>query len=160
MSNRYFFTFGSGDPREFTGLSPTFVVFMDQTGAAVTAPPIVEVGISTGFYYASYMPSPTLTIAFLCDGGSSITDSSVRFLRGTIDPIASVDQVVGFTMSTFGTTQRPQTVFGLAQRIVEFLEADATFNKSSGAWNNYAKGTSTLLVSKTLANSTTAVSKE
>lgn len=157
MSSNLWFTFGSGDPRLFTGITPTFLIFMDQSANAVTPPPIVEKGISTGIFYASYMPSPTLSIAFLVDGGASV--SSGRYITGSIDPIINIDQQLGFSQDSYGTTARPSTVFGYVKRSVEEFESDASFNKTTGKWDSYAKGTSTLLIEKTLSNSTTAVTK-
>lgn len=158
MSNRYGLAFTSGDPRTLSGLTPTFLIYKDQSGNDITpTPTVTEVGTSTGLYYFQATPSPTLTYFFLVDGGAAAASS--RYLTGTIDPIANVDQELGFTMSSFGTTVNPSSVFGLAKRIVELFQADATFNKNTGAWSNYAKGTSTLLMEKTLTNSVTETTK-
>lgn len=158
MSYEYGLTFGSGDPRNFTGLSPTFVVFKRRDGTVETPPAITEIP-GTGLYPFVYTPSPTFTIYFICDGGSSITDSSSRYLNGTLDPIASVDRNLGFLADGVGTTVLPTTAFAFAQRAVAYWESDSTFSKSTGLWNQYAKGTSTLLVAKTLANSSSQVVK-
>lgn len=159
MSTRFGLKFGSGDPRPFSGLTPTFLIFMTQGGTAMTAPSISEVGQSTGLYYFTYQPNATYTIFFLADGGSTVTDSSVRYLSGTLDPIAAVDQVLGFADDSYGTTASPSTAFGFVKRLNEQWQADSTFSKSTGTWNQYAHGTSTLLYSRTLANSSATVTK-
>jgi hypothetical protein len=159
MSYKYGLKFGSGDSRNFSGLSPTFIIFKREDGTDESAPAITEVGSSTGLYYFNYEPSPTFTVFFQVDGGSSVTDSSVRYISGTLDPIASVDRYVGFPQDSYGTTASPSTVFGFAKRINELWQADGSFSKTTGLWNQYAKGTSTLLFSKTLANSSAQVVK-
>lgn len=159
MSYKFGLKFGSGDSRNFSGLSPTFVIFKREDGTNETAPSILEVGTSTGLYYFNYQPSPTFTIFFQVDGGAAITDSSVRYVSGTLDPIAAVDQQVGYPQDSFGTTAVPSTIFGFVKRINELWQADGSFSKTSGVWSQYAKGTSTLLFSKTFANSSAQVSK-
>lgn len=159
MAKRFGLVFGSGDARSYAGLSPTFVIFQDQAGNALTPPGITAVGVSTGFYYFEYSPSPTLTVFFQADGGSSITDSSFRYIKGTLDPIQSVDERLGYSTDSIGGTLSPTTAFGLILRNLGYFEADENFNKSSGAWNRYATGTSTLLISKTVQNLTGQVIK-
>jgi len=160
MSTRYFLTFASGDPRPLAGLSPTFLIYKDQTGVDVLPTPVISsVGASTGIYFFQATPSATFSIAFLVDGGSAVSDSSARYLKGSIDPIANVDQQLGFSNSSYGTTLLPSTVSGLAQRIVQLFEADANFNKTTGVWSNVARGTSTVLMTKTLTNNVTETTK-
>lgn len=158
MSYKYGLKFGSGDPRSFTGLSPTFVFFARQDGVTLAPPSVSEV-LNSGLYYFTYQPSPTFTIFFIADGGSSVTDNSVRYLSGTLDPVAAVDQSLGFSTDSYGTTLSPSTVFGFVSRLNELWQADGTFNKTNGSWAQYAHGTSTLLFSRTLANSSAQVVK-
>lgn len=158
MSTRYGLKFGSGDPRSFTGLTPTFVFFATQAGVTMTPPGISEV-LASGLYYFNYTPNATFTIFFIADGGSSVTDNSVRYLSGSLDPVAAVDQQLGFIDDSYGTTASPSTAFGFVKRLNEMWQADATFSKSTGIWSQYARGTSTLLYSKTLANSSSQVVK-
>ncbi len=160
MSARYGLRFGGGNPQDYAGLTPSFIVFKNQTGSDVASPPaITEVGTSTGLYYFTYTPNASFTVFFTVDGGAGIGTTSDRYITGTLDPIANVDQQVGFSADTYGTTALPSTVFGFVQRAVQLFQSDATFNKSTGVWATYAKGTSTMLVSKTLGNSTTQVTK-
>lgn len=159
MSFKYGLAFGSGDCRNFSGLTPTFVLFVTEGGSMLTPPAVTEVGGTTGLYYFTYTPSATYTIFFQADGGAAITDASLRYVKGTLDPIASVDQYLGFSADSYGTTAAPASVFGFVKRINELWQADGTFSKTTGTWNQYAKGTSTLLFQKTFANSTSSVTK-
>jgi len=134
MSQRYFTRFGSGNPQEFAGLTPTFIIFVQNNGTPLTPPPITEVGSSTGFYGFTFATSASFTVCFTIDGGSSITDDSSRYVSGTLDPISNVDQELGFVADSFGTTALPGSVWGYVKRLAQYWQADATFNKSSGVW--------------------------
>lgn len=158
MSYKFAARFGSGNPAEQTGLSPTFIYFLDETGQTYAPPGVSEI-INSGLYYFTYIPSATYTIFFVLDGGDSITDDAVRYVSGSLDPVAATDRVLGFSADSYGTTVGPSNIFGFVKRIDELWKSDATFSKASGTWNVYATGTSTLLFSKTLANSTSQVTK-
>lgn len=159
MSNKIFwFRFGSGDPRLYTGLTPTFLLFVANTGTTAAPPSIVEMFPGSGFYGSTYAVGGTQSFAFLLDGGSSVSEG--RYLSGSFDPIINTDQELGFSTDSYGTTAMPSTVSGKANRSIQLFQADATFNKTTGTWNNYANGTSTLLISKVLVNSTTQVTKD
>lgn len=158
MAKTYYLKFGSGDPRSYTGLSPTFVIFQTLGGTAIASPPaITEVAASTGIYKFTY--GPTASISFLSDGGAALA-SSDRYISGALDPIQAVDEVVGTTSDSYGSTNTdPTTVLGYAKRSLEFQEGDANYNKSTGTWNIYNRGSTTLLRSKTLSNNTTEAEK-
>jgi len=65
-----------------------------------------------------------------------------------------VDEQIGSTVSSIGSTSvNPGNLFGLAKRIQEFLEGNQIFNKTNGVWDIYSRGSSTLLVEKTLTDS-------
>lgn len=67
---------------------------------------------------------------------------------------------IGSTASTFGSTSAdPDTLFGYMKRIQELIEGNQDFNKTSGAWEMWSRGSSTLLRLKTLTNSTSGVTK-
>lgn len=67
---------------------------------------------------------------------------------------------IGTTASTFGSTSAdPDSLFGYLKRIQELVEGNQDFNKSTGAWEMWSRGSSTLLRIKTLTNSTTGVTK-
>lgn len=159
MSQRFFARFGSANPQEFAGLTPTFIIFQTDLGASLARPAISEVGSSTGFYGFTYATSATYSIIFTIDGGSSIVDSSSRYVSGVLDPIINVDQELGFTADSYGSTVLPATVWGFVRRLAQYWQADATFNKSSGVWSQYAQGTSTLLYEKTLTNDVSQTTK-
>lgn len=73
---------------------------------------------------------------------------------------ASIFALIGNTTSSFGSTNTdPSTLFGFLKRAQEFWEGNATFLKSTGAWSVYSRGSSTLLTTKILTNSTTGTTK-
>lgn len=175
MAKTFFFKFGSGDPRTYTGLSPTFLIFVDQNGATQAPPSISETLASSGFYKFTY--TPTLGIAFLIDGATTAVDSVSRYVSGSLDPVLTVDQAVtalGVTLSSIGssiasigtpadsfgsTSSDPTTVFGYLKRLQELGEGNSTYTKDSGLWNIYSRGSSTLLRLKTLADNATQTTK-
>lgn len=153
MANKtYFLSFGSGNPTAYAGFSPTFLVFKDADGNAVAGKPgITEIPSSTGLYYFNF--TPTLPIAFVVDGGASLI-SAIRYIVGNLDPLQMVDQVLGSTASSFGSTSAdPSTVMGYVKRNQEWNEGNSTFGKSSGVWNVSSRGSSTLLAQKTVTDS-------
>lgn len=160
MAKTYWVNFGSGNPQNFAGLSPTLILFVAEGGTAMTAPtPFAEVGTSTGFYKFTYDPSPTFAVAFIADGGAALA-SSDRFVAGVLDPISAVDTRVGFSQDSFGSTNvDPATIYGLVKRLQENFEGNATFTKATGIWQVYSRGSSTLLSQKTLTNNTTQATK-
>jgi len=156
MSKPYGFAF-SDDPRTTTGLAPTFIIFINITSGATYAPPGVTEIFGTGGYYFTY--GPTTAIYFQLDGGNSLADSA-RYIKGILDPISVVDERVGDTSASIGSTSvDPTTVMGYVKRNLEFLEGDQTFDKSSGAWVISSRGSSTALVGKTIANTSTSTSR-
>ena len=156
MAKDYWATFGS-DPTVNSGLAPTFIIFTNTSGATLTPPAITEPLAGSGYYYFSY--GPTLSTAFLLDGGGALA-SADRYVQGVLDPIQAVDQALGSTVSSFGSTSvDPGTAIGYLKRIQEFLEGNAEFNKTTGEWEIYSRGSSTLLRVKTLANSVGEVTK-
>lgn len=153
----YWLQFGNNDPRNYSGLAPTFVLFFDSNGATVAPPGITEIFVTSGLYRFQY--NPTLSIAFLADGGATLS-SNVRFVAGNLDPLNKIDEQIGSTVSSFGSTSvDPGDIFGMVKRLQELLEGNATFNKTSGVWDIYSRGSSTLLREKTLTDSTNSSSK-
>lgn len=157
MAKDYWLTFGTQDPRTYTGLAPTFVIFQNSSGSAIVGPTISEPGTATGFYKFTY--SVTTQITFLADGGAAVATSD-RYVKGILDPIAVVDQKVGASDDSFGSTSvDPTTMYGLMRRIDEWLEGNASYNKTSTVWSVYSRGSSTLLREKTLTNSSSTATK-
>lgn len=158
MAKTYFVRFSSGNPNLYAGLSPTFVQFMSEGATTLTPPSISELGTSTGLYKFSYAPSPTFAIAFVIDGGAALS-SGDRYVVGSMDAVQVTDQSLGFSQDSYGSTAMPESVFGYVKRVIEFLQADNTFNKSTGVWDVYAHGTSTMLMERTLQNSSSQTTK-
>lgn len=160
MSQRFFVIFTAGNPQEFAGLTPTFITFLPSDGSSLGPPPIAEIGTSTGFYGFTFAPSATFSICFTVDGGVTVVgDEASRYITGVLDPIAAVDKELGFSADSYGTTAQPDTVFGLSKRNSQYWESTETFNKTTGVWEKYASGTSTMIMQKTLTNSISSTTK-
>jgi hypothetical protein len=155
----FWLQFGTGDPREFGGLSPTLIAMYDQTGVTYVGPTITEIGVSSGLYKFAATTSQSLSIIFLADGGATLADAD-RYVTGVLDPIASVDMRLGFLGDSFGSTSvDPTTAIGYLKRLVEWLEGNAIFNKSTGIWTVSSRGSSTTLAAKTLTNTSSQAGK-
>ncbi len=157
----YWLTFGNSDPRTYTGLgsSVIFIQFFNQLGQTLAAPGITEIFAGSGAYQFNYSSGYSTSVYFLVDGGATL-NSSVRYIRGVLDPIDSLDISLGYTASSFGSTSTdPADVFGFLKRAQEFNEGNQTFLKSSGQWQIFSRGSSTLFAIKTLTNSATGVTK-
>ena len=157
MAKNYWLVFGSGNPALYSGLTPTFTIFSVNGLTAITAPAITEAPSGSGYYKFVY--GPTVAIAFLADGGSSL-NANDRYIKGALDPIQAVDEVVGTVSDSFGSTSTdPTTVLGYLKRDQEFNEGNAVFDKATGVWSIYSRGSSTLIQTKTLTNDTTSATK-
>lgn len=257
----YWLQFGSGDPRVFTALTPTFIYWYNGNGATLAAPGITQVLAGSGQFQFQW--SPTFPISFIADGGSGATVG--RYVGGALDPadlinetgqtlismgttltaigttnvalgntnvalgtlnfalgttnvgigitgqaigittqqyailnnalgttgvalgttgvaigttalgfgmstyaiasslsfgVSQILEVLGTTASSIGTTStNPGDIFGEVKRIHEFLEGNAGFDKTTGLWSVYSRGSSTLLVVKTLTNTVSSANK-
>lgn len=158
MAKNYLLHFGTGNPNNYTGLTPTFTVFTELPGfSLIIGITIVEIPPSTGLY--TFQFEPTFPIAFTVDGGPSLV-SADRYIVGILDPIQAVDEKVGTTADSFGSSGiDPSTVFGYVKRLVEFNEGNAFFDKTAGTWTILSRGSSTVLTLKTLVNNSGSVSK-
>jgi hypothetical protein len=158
MSKQFYFTFGNGDGATFTGLSPTLSLFLWNGLTALPAPAITELTAGTGIYGFQY--GTTASIIFKVDGGATLSVgqfSGYRFFYGNIDPVLAVDQAIGYATDSFGSTATdPTTLYGQAKRNQEFNEGAKVFTKSTGIWDIYSRGSSALLLEKTLSNTTTS----
>lgn len=160
MTNKtYLLKFGSGNPANFSGLSPSFITF--EIGptlpwASLTPPGVSEISSGSGLYMFSY--NATLPIAFVADGGSGLS-SSDRYVTGILDPIQAVDQRVGFPGDSIGSTNvDPTTLMGYASRNQEFEEGLALFNKQTGVWSIQTRG-GTTFQTRILTNLSGSVTK-
>lgn len=91
--------------------------------------------------------------------GTSLTalGTSIYAQGVTLGALATL---VGTTGSTFGgSTSDPIDLFGYMKRALENFEGNQTFTKSSGALSIYSRGSSQLLITKTIANSASLVAK-
>jgi hypothetical protein len=100
MAKDYFLQFGAGDPRTFTGLAPTLLIFKNANGTNVTPPAITEVSAS-GIYTFSW--GTTQSIAFLADAATTSPGTAGRYIVGSLDPADRIDEV-GTTLVAIGTT--------------------------------------------------------
>lgn len=156
----YWVKFGSQDPRTYTGLTPSFILFFTQAGATTAPPAITEILAGSGIYGFQYTPAQSTGIAFLIDGGSTVTSNSDRYVTGVVDPIQAVDDKIGFVADSFGSTLTdPTSLMGYVRRLQELFEGNAGFNKTTGVWDIYSRGSSVLLREKTLTNAATTVTK-
>jgi hypothetical protein len=174
MAKEYWLKFGTGNPADTSGLSPTFIIFRSWTGGVVPPPGITQPIASFGLYRFEFTPS--FPIVFVADGATTGLSTSNRYLTGSLDPLDLVDEriseigstllgvgsvadVIGTTASSYGTTGvDPGTVMGYLKRLQELQEGDASFNKTTGVWQIQTRG-GTLLQSKTLTNTASAVTK-
>jgi len=213
----YILRFGFGDPRTYTGLAPTMLIFVDNAGATIAPPAITEALTGSGIYKFSY--GTTVPISFLADAATTSPGPQGRYVVGSIDPADRADEYgttlvaigttnvalgttavalgttavalgitnvalgtsavalgttilangtslnvvvtgIGSTASSFGTSSAdPVDLFGYMKRILENLEGNQTFTKPSGSLAIYSRGSSTLLTTKTIANSVSLVTK-
>lgn len=158
MSQFFNIQFGSGNPADNTGLSPTFIFFgAPLLGTTLPPPGVTEYLAGSGHY--GFVYGTTTPIQFTIDGGAALA-SSDRYVSGTLDPVQTVDTRLGFVTDSFGSTGTdPSTVLGYLRRNLEWLEGNAEFSKASGAWSVYSRGSSTLLKVKTLTNTSSAAGK-
>lgn len=157
MAKTYYLKFGSGSPANYTGLSPTFTIFSMAGLTSIAGPAISEMPAGSGIYTFSY--EPATSVVFVADGGSALAAGD-RYITNALDPIQAVDERVGTTSDSFGSTSvDPTTLLGYAKRGQEILEGNAVFNKSTGVWDIYSRGSSTLLREKTLTNTVSQATK-
>lgn len=162
MAKTYWITPGdsSTTPSSFTGLSPTMTVFVNSGGSNVTGVTITELPAASGVYQFSY--GPTLGMFFTVDWGLTIP-SGYRYTKGSLDPIQAVDErvggILGNTDSIGSTATDPSTVVGYLKRALEFSEGNANYDKGTGVWSIYSRGSSTLLRVKTLTNDVSEADK-
>ena len=163
---QYLLVFGTGNPANYTGLTPTFTVFAsggtsNGTFQTLSPPGITEIIPGTGMYGFQY--GPTQSIAFLAFGGPNLS-STDQYIKGNLDPVQAVDQTIGQPLTdSFGSTgSDPTTIAGYCKRALEFNEGDKTYNKSLGVWDIYSRGATegilggTLLREKVLTNTVTS----
>lgn len=156
----YVIRFGSNAPSTYSGLSPTFILFTSVPGGTLqVAPSIAQIPTNTGLFTFPYQPA-TFPIAYILDGGGSLP-ASERYIAGILDPLQAVDERIGNTWDSIGSTNTdPVTVTGFLMRNQEVQEGTATFDKTTGIWSVLSRGTSAIaLFSRTLTNLVGSVTK-
>lgn len=158
MAKTYWLKFGTGSAATNTGLSPTFTVFSLGGSASIAAPAILEAPAGSGLYKFTYSPT-TVPVVFEADGGAALANAD-RYIDGSLDPMQNMNESVTDFSNSFGSTSvDPTTILGYLKRVQEYLEGTQTFNKNTGIWDISSRGASTLLVEKTLSNSTTQATR-
>lgn len=131
----YYMRFGSGDPRTYTAVAATFLLFKTSDGTNITPPGITEVPSGTGIYYFNW--GTTTSISFLADAATTSPGSAGRYVFGALDPVDRMDEY-GSTLTAIGTTAVALGVTGVALGTTNV--ALGTSNIALGT-SNYAYGT-------------------
>ncbi len=127
----YWVSFGVNDPRTYTGLSPTFIMYFNQLGVTLAPPGVTEIFAGSGFYRFQASIGWSQSVAFLVDGGASA--GTARYVRGTLDSSDSLDLTVGYTASSFGdTAANPGDVMGYLKRNHELLSIKTLTQDTTG----------------------------
>lgn len=106
----YWLKFGSGDPRTYTGLAPTFLQFFDSTGQTLAPPSIAEIkfggATASGAYGFSYNIGITSvnSIYFLAYSATTSTVGSDAYVTGVLDPILALDGITT-TLNALSSSQ-------------------------------------------------------
>jgi hypothetical protein len=166
------YVYGVLDPVQKTDIQ---IAEMGSTLAAINSTLVAlgTTGIASTVQMGSTLTALNNTLAAIGTSGVALGTSSVALgetavaigttilgLIGTdLTLVTLINDKIGATTSTFGSTSvDPGTLFGFLKRAQEFNEGQQSFTKSSGAWSISTRG-GTLFASKTLANSSTTVSR-
>lgn len=123
MAKQYWLQFASGDPRTYTGLAPTLLIFKSFSGVALTAPGITESIASSGLYKFEYTPS--FSIAFLADGATTGLVTADRYIAGVLDPSDAIDETtlnLGSSLTALSSTQTAMgsTLVGIGNTTIAY----------------------------------------
>lgn len=141
----YSVQFGVGDPRTYTGLNPTLLIFVNiASGATLVAPSFSEALTGSGIYKFQY--GTTTPIAFLADAATTSPGTNGRYVVGQIDPADRSDEY-GTTLVAIGSTLFGQGVTNIA--LGTTAVAIGTTNIGYGV-SNLALGTSNLAIGTTI----------
>jgi len=73
---------------------------------------------------------------------------------------ATMSAIMGSAASSFGTDSAdPTTLYGFMKRIQELQEGNSIYAKGTGVWTIYSRGSSQLLATKTITDSSSQVTK-
>lgn len=123
--------------------------------------------LSTSDRYISGTLDPNQVLnegmTFLVQSASFLIGGMSYLIGGVTYSAVGVSAIlgrIGATTDSFGSTAAdPTTLFGYAKRTQEFNEGNASFNKSTGLWDIYSRGSSTLLIEKQLTNTASSATK-
>lgn len=126
----YSMRFGAGDPRTYTGLAPTMLIFVNMSsGATLAAPAVTESLTGSGVYQFQW--GTTTPIAFLADAATTSPGAQSRYVVGQLDPADRSDEY-GTSLMAFGAS----------------LVALGTTNIGFGV-SNFALGTTSVAIGTT-----------
>lgn len=133
---------------------------IDEVGATLAAigtsnNALGVTSVALGITNVSYWAGAGSTLFSLGTTSVALGNTAVALgLSGGVVPL------IGTTGSTFGSSASdPVDLFGYLKRIQENLEGNNNFTKATGVLDIYSRGSSTLLISKTVANSASMVTK-
>lgn len=119
----------------------------------------IAFGVSTIAFGTTNVALGNTAIALLTNLGTSlgVQSASLVAMGNTLSTLATY---VGSTASSFGNSATdPATVFGYAKRVVEFLEGNQVYTKSTGGLVFSSRGSSETIASKTVSDNTTQTTK-
>lgn len=156
-SLNYSLVYTSGSSIGIQGLAPTFTVFKDAAGNNITSPAISQIA-STGFYTFAF--EATLPIFFVADAATTSLSGKDRYIYGALYPSDRILDYTGDTTSVIGDNATdPTTMFGFLKRIQELYEGRQNYAKGTGTWSMYDRSGATLLRTRVLTESGSAVTK-
>ncbi len=122
---------------------------------------MTSVAIGTSIYALEQTLGSTLVAIGNTSIALGITNVAISTsLSATSVTITVAVAGVGAISSTFGGSgSDPIDLFGYMKRIQENLEGNETFTKTTGALQIYSRGSSALLITKTITNGTSTVTK-
>lgn len=151
----YVMRFGSGDPRTFTGMNCTMLIFTTDAGVTVSPPGISEVLSGSGMYYFNW--GTTTAISFLADAATTSPGTTGRYVAGSIDPADRTDEyaatmiALGVSHIAQGNTSIAIGTTGLAAELAQGLTMQA-IGSSLFAFgsSNIALGTTGVAIGTTI----------
>jgi hypothetical protein len=142
MAKTYSVQFGVGDPRTYTGLSPTLLIFVNlSSGATLVAPAFSEALTGSGIYKFAY--GTTTPIGFLADAATTSPGAQGRYVTGQIDPNDRSDEY-GTTLVSYAVTNisNENSLLSSAVTLIAIGTSTVAFGTSLMAYG--ASETSTL----------------
>lgn len=141
----YSVRFGTGDPRTFSGLSPTLLLFFNlSSGATILGPTFTEGLTGTGIY--TFQWGTTTPIAFLADAATT-SPGSGRYVTGQLDPEDRSDEY-GNTLTALGNSNvaLSTSLLAIGNTIMSNVGSNASFSVILGTTASSIGGLSALPV--------------